>query len=171
MKHNNEINKLLEKYISGESTLSEESRIREYFQNTADIEIDPDIRKFKPFFEYISEEAEKINSKKQPGQRIRRKFLLSPRTFTWGMSAAALLVAGMFLFSPQQKNKFEFRVDGKRVHDRSQAINFASERLGKVNEMITSTGKYNRIVKIMGKTESALNPLERMNKTLSQNKG
>ncbi len=171
MKHNNEINHLLGKYLSGESTLSEESQIREYFLNTPETEIDPEVRKFKPLFEYIAEEAEKIDSKKQSGKRIPRNFLLSPRTFTWGMSAAALLVAGMFLFSPQQKNKFEFRVDGKRVHDRTQAINFASERLGKVNEMITSTGKYNRIVKIMDKTESALNPLERMNKTLSQNKG
>ncbi|GEM_PF-5556239 len=171
MKHNYKINNLLEKYLSGQSTLSEESQIREYFLKTAECEIDPDIRKFKPLFEYISMEAEKIDSKKQPVPRRRSNFLLSPRTFTWGMSAAALLVAGMFLFSPQQKNKFEFRVDGKRVHDRTQAITFASERLGKVNEMITSMEKFNRIVKIMDKTESALNPLERMNKKLSQNKG
>lgn len=174
MKNNitKEIVELLEKYFSGETTLKEETYLREYFADIEDNGLDPQIRRYKDMFGYFSEESDKISLKgTETSKTGKRASILSPRYFTWGLSAAAILVAGMFLFSPGTKQTFEFRSNGKKIQDQTRAMNFASEKMGRVNKMISGIGSSNRIFNIINKADNALAPLEKMNKALSQNKG
>ncbi|MCK9304800.1 MAG: hypothetical protein PHP30_05855 [Bacteroidales bacterium] len=172
-----EIGELLEKYFSGETTLKEERQLREYFSKIEDDGSDPQIRGYKDMFGYFSDESDKVCLKEillketDTVKAGKKAHIIAPRYFTWGLSAAAILVAGIFLFSPGTKQTFEFRSNGKKIHDQTQAMNFASEKMNRVNKMISGIGSNNRVFNIITKTNNSLAPLAKMNKALSQNKG
>ncbi|MFV0538379.1 MAG: hypothetical protein ACK5M3_13580 [Dysgonomonas sp.] len=107
----NDIDKLLEKYFEGETSLDEEQILRDYFLQT---KIEDRHKVYKPIFNFFSEE------KKEAIAPIPKK-KINPSFFRWmGIAASILLIAGIWslFYTPNGKEtKSLVYVDGKEITD------------------------------------------------------
>ncbi len=105
---------LLEKYFEGETSLKEESRLRDYFQHE---DVPEALRPYQPLFQHLEEErAHELSSdfdrkllrqleEARPGTRVR---YLSART--WVLRIAAAFVIGLGLWwAYVSQNSFQTR--------------------------------------------------------------
>ncbi|GAA4278264.1 hypothetical protein [Aquimarina mytili] len=83
------IEKLLEKYFEGETTISEEKELKVYFTRET---VPSHLERYKDLFQYFSEEST-IKATKDLKLNTSRKF-----TYAWiGVAASVALIAGIFL--------------------------------------------------------------------------
>lgn len=105
----NDIDKLLEKYFEGETSLGEEQILRNYFLQT---KIEDRHKAYKPIFNFFSEEKKEVVV---PKKKINSSF------FRWmGVAASILLIAGIWslFYTPNGKEtKSLVYVDGKEITD------------------------------------------------------
>ncbi|MFT4222436.1 hypothetical protein [Dysgonomonas sp.] len=106
----NDIDKLLEKYFDGETSLNEEQILRDYFLQT---KTEGRHKAYKPMFNFFSEEKREISPKKKTNSSF----------FRWiGIAASILLIAGvwsLFYISNGKETKSLVYVNGKKVTDAS----------------------------------------------------
>jgi len=144
----NEIEKLLNKYLEGESTLEEESLLKEYFTQTG---LPPEHREMQEMFSYFAETKQEstppfditseLNAvieskwKKESVNRFRR-------VYAWAGSAAAVLVIsfGMFQYlnKPQPTVKDTFKDPKLAYLETKQAL----MKISKVMNHNTAKLKY-----------------------------
>lgn len=160
----NEIEILIDKYFNAETSLAEESRIRDYYRNTPNEEIPADIRGFSEMFGFFDAEKGQIESLKKPS-----RFVLSPLLRWSSVAAAALLLIGFFLLNPITDNSFSLVINGEEVRDSQKALDVANGRLDKVNSLMQQLNKANSTLNSVAKVESALSPIEKVNAALTQN--
>ncbi|TPN82323.1 hypothetical protein [Aquimarina algicola] len=82
------IEKLLEKYFEGETTISEEEKLKVYFTGE---DVSPDLEKYKPLFEYFSQE-----STVAPTRNITLKKNRKSWYYSIGIAASIALAVGLF---------------------------------------------------------------------------
>ncbi len=103
----NSINKLIEKYFEGESSLQEEAQIRTYFQEE---EVSDDLKAYAPLFEYFEEEKQSFlsdNFEEKLFQKIENQGkvvqMRSTRMIFLRVAAAVMILIGAF-FTLQNLN-------------------------------------------------------------------
>ena len=104
----NDIDKLLEKYFEGETSLSEEKELRHYFLQS---KIDDRHKAYTAMFNFFSEEKRQISPKKK----------INLSLLKWiGIAASIVLIAGIWslVYSPNMKEtKSLVYVNGKEITD------------------------------------------------------
>ncbi|PXV62243.1 hypothetical protein CLV62_12166 [Dysgonomonas alginatilytica] len=131
----NEIDKIIEKYFDGETSLREEEILRNYF-------LKPDIearhKMYVPMFAFFTEERKVA----EPPQKAKKKFPL----YLWAGIAASilLLVCIKFAYTPADNvsSKSMVYIDGKKISD-MQTINnqalISIENVSNVDEEILNS--------------------------------
>lgn len=122
---------LLEKYMDGETSNSEEARLKRYFGTTGD-NIPEEWRIYKALFRYEAEELENVTNDKPArtkGATGRR------RMWTAGIiSAAASIVILVCLFLTLPRNEKNYAViDGKKYTNKTVVMQEAEEALSLVS--------------------------------------
>ena len=85
-----DIEKLLEKYFEGETTLSEEKELKVYFTGE---QVAPHLEKYKVLFQYYAKESQITSA-----SEYRFETKKSTSWYTWiGAAASVALVVGLFL--------------------------------------------------------------------------
>ncbi len=118
----NNIDKLIKKYLAGETTLNEEKDLKNYFLKTKET---PDkYLKFKYLFGHLDEKsAEKstlklddIITKEKPANKTRRIVI-------WAIAASiALLISVFALKNNQPEQKIYAYINGKPITDKEMAM-------------------------------------------------
>ncbi len=84
------IEKLLEKYFEGETTISEEKELKVYFTRET---VPSHLERYRDLFQYFSEESTVTATKELTLNIDRKRFV-----YTWiGIAASVALIAGVFL--------------------------------------------------------------------------
>lgn len=129
----NHIDKLLEKYFEGETSLPEEKILRDYFLQ---IKIEDRHKAYKPIFNFFSEEMNEISPKKR----------IKPSLFRWiGIAASIALIAGiwsLFYIPNRKETKSLVYVNGKEITDirliNSEILN-SIDNITDINEEVINT--------------------------------
>ncbi len=91
------LEKILEKYFEGETTISEEKELKVYFTRET---VPSHLEKYKDMFQYFSEESN-ITATRELQLNTNRKTL-----FSWiGVAASVALIAGIFLTNMPSKSE------------------------------------------------------------------
>lgn len=132
-----DIDKIIEKYFEGETSLAEEQFLRDYF-------CQPDVREehkeYTPIFRFFSDERENLPEEKTGG---RRRISL-PAWISIAASIALLIGVYTLIYSPLENRaaKSSVYIDGERITDintiNSEALN-SIENISDMNEDIIST--------------------------------
>lgn len=96
-----EIEKLLERYFEGNTSVSEEEQIREYFRGE---DVATHLQQYKPMFNYLSKAREERYTKQVP---------LKTRTlqYRWiSIAAAVVLIFGIY-FGEQHRNRKQMELE------------------------------------------------------------
>ena len=128
---NKNIEKLLEKYDNGETSLQEEQQLRAYFSQE---NVAPQLESYKAMFQYFANTKQETFTKDVPLQTKKRSYI-----YQW-ISVAAVIVIMFGIFMQFNGN------NGRTLDDLSeeelQAYNHTKEALGlvstKLNEGTTS---------------------------------
>lgn len=92
------IDNLVEKYLNAETSLQEESRLRDYFSSG---NVAPHLQEYIPLFAYFESSREE----KFPGQVDFKKS--KKRVYSWVAVAASIMIAaGLFFQEPNETNEF-----------------------------------------------------------------
>ncbi len=121
------IERLIEKYEEGHSSISEENILREYFRKE---EVPAHLQSYKLIFAYAAQQREKKMNEKPPqvGQRSYR--------FTWASVAAILIIAlGVFFFFDNQSSTLKQNELGT-VTDEEMALQKTKETLFMVSQFM-----------------------------------
>lgn len=129
----NHIDKLLEKYFEGETSLPEEKILRDYFLQR---KIEDRHKAYKPIFNFFSEEMNEISPKKR----------IKPSLFRWiGIAASIALIAGiwsLFYIPNRKETKSLVYVNGKEITDirliNSEILN-SIDNITDINEEVINT--------------------------------
>lgn len=140
----NTTKELLHKYFEGETSVAEESFLKEYFAGN---NIEEDLMPYKSMFACFADlEAENIPNTlfneefKQKITPQRRHHGLVYHLSVWSSAAAACVVLAMgSIYYIERQNNYMI-VNGKRVNDPEKALMIAAEKLHLV------TGKFNNSV-------------------------
>jgi len=92
MNKKEDIKKLLEKYLEGESSLKEEKQLRYYFLFE---EVDPEFRSFKALFQFFENEKQLEFSEVPELDKSENKFSKIVLLKYWKVAVAAVLVLGI----------------------------------------------------------------------------
>ncbi|WP_103072239.1 hypothetical protein [Aquimarina sediminis] len=138
------IEKLLEKYFEGETTISEEKELKVYFTRET---VPAHLERYKSLFEYFSEEST-ITATRDLKLETKRK----PRLAWIGVAASVALIAGIFLTRTtpaEPKDTFEdpeiaLQETKKILNMVSQLMNGGKKELKYLNEFENTT---NRLLK------------------------
>lgn len=138
------IDKLVEKYMEGETSLQEEAKLREYFSSGA---VAPHLQEFVPLFGYFKmAKEEKFNGNLQ-WEEGRKK------VYSWvAVAASVVLAAGLFFQQPNEVNEFGSYEDPELAMQKtkealqmvSQYMNTGTEDLGYLKEFSHATNKISK---------------------------
>lgn len=120
------INKLLEKYLEGETSLEEEKGLKAYFSSG---NVAPELKEYQVLFGYFESERQQTPMKKTP-KTNKKKY------YSWfGVAASIAIVAGLFLFKPAQPT-----TDLGKIEDPQVALQKTREVLNLIAQQM-NTGK------------------------------
>jgi hypothetical protein len=122
-----EVRELLEKYDAGETTLNQESALREYFQHN---EVPNDLKSYQLIFAF---------SEKSREQGMEREMQLpdsaTGNRYLWtAIAASIILVIGLFIFQnkPMEMNNNDLGT----IQDKEEALQKSMEALKMVSELM-----------------------------------
>lgn len=116
------IEKLLNNYFAGSTTLQEEKELKKYFSGK---NIDDKYKKYAPLFAAFAQEKE-INT---PSLRIIKPYQKRNRIILWTSGVAAACLIALLFIHYQPKNESYMIIHGKRINNAEMAENFANEKL------------------------------------------
>lgn len=142
------IEKLLERYFEGETTLSEEDKLRTYFSQA---EVAPHLEQYTPLFSYFSSSKEEKFTKSIP---LANKGASSKINYKWASVAAiAVLLLGVYFGKGYQEEKRLERQQARYAYEETKkaldllAENFerGTEKVAYLNEFVEAKDKvYNK---------------------------
>jgi hypothetical protein len=126
------IDKILQKYFDGSSTLEEEKLLKIYFKSD---KVSADHLSYQPLFQAFGEEA----AVSYPEKEFKPKFRLSISRFMYAASSvAAIILLAFWLFgSPAVENDYAI-VNGTKINNPEIAQEMAMKKLNKVNDIISN---------------------------------
>lgn len=153
---------LLEKYFRGESTVTEESELKQYFRN---IPVSPELEKYSVLFSAFEEELLEKASKPTVKLAVKQKKVkrLWIQSFIYTGIAASLLIA-LWVQYPNQTNNYAM-VSGKKIQDTEFAEKYAETKLNQVNNVLNRSMKPMRNIE---KVRTDLHPINRLSNVKQQ---
>lgn len=150
-----DIRELINQYLEGETTLSQEQELRDYFSLTPLNEIPEELREYRSIFLYFTEEREAMEQAPVVSikNRFRRRMI-----FVAAASIAALLSVGLFFSGRHFMNdnsNILLVVNGERVKDDSLAIKIIDQ-------------KFKILQKGILKAENSLKPIDKIEQSFSK---
>ncbi len=148
----NKIKILLDKYMDGESSLTEEQQLKAYFQEAENIP--QEFVYAKTMFTQFKQEKEVSYSTPQK-DKSKKRFLLK----TSGIAASIALVVGIALFHPNNNDQAIYGyINGKPITDKSIAIDEIQSALNMVSQNYNrGTKELNQLSKFYKTTEKVMN--------------
>jgi Na+/phosphate symporter len=149
------INKILQKFFEGVSTLEEEKVLKNYFKSG---KISEEHLPYQPLFQAFEEEAAVIS----PENEFNPTFRLSLSRFMYAASSvAAVVLLAFWLFgSPVVENDYAI-VNGTKINNPEIAQEMAMQKLSRVNDII---GNNLQSLEKISSFKNELQPLERISK-------
>lgn len=136
----NNIEKLIEKYQNGDTSLTEEQTLKDYFNNST---VAPHLEVYKPVFNYFSVNHQEQFTKQVP---LQRKLVFN---YKWIAAAVIVVMFGFYLKTPLATTYKEYAYG---TYDNPQdALNELEKSLAVISSQFN-------------KGTSAINYLEEMNK-------
>lgn len=129
-----DIDKIIEKYFDGDTSLHEEETLRQYFQRT---DIEDRHKQYAPMFNFFSEEREAAMPQKEVRKKKRFLFYLST-----GIAAGIMLLIGVRLAYTPYENTSEksmVYIDGEKMSDINTINSQALISIKTVSGMDTET--------------------------------
>ncbi|MBZ9631872.1 hypothetical protein LB465_13870 [Salegentibacter sp. LM13S] len=129
------IKELLEKYDAGETSLTDEKALREYFQNN---EVTDNLKTYQLLFAY----SEKTGAQKME-REVEMPASKQGNRYLWtAIAASIILVVGLFFFQnkPMEMNQSDLGT----IQDKEEALQKSMEALKMVSELMNE-GKENLI--------------------------
>ena len=135
----NNIEKLIEKYENGETTLKEEQVLKNYFKSDT---VAPHLEVYKPLFTYFSVNQQEQFTKDIP-LKTKRKF-----NYKWiSVAAVAVIMLGVFMSKSTNNNdlgtyedpELAFNEFSKSMEMISEKFNKGASTVGYLNEMEKGT--------------------------------
>ena len=133
----NSIEKLLEKYDNGETSLKEEQQLKAYF---AQDEVAPHLESYKTMFQYFNKTKQELYTKDVPLQP-RKNYI-----YQWiSVAAVAVLMLGIFipniLGSDSSKTLAEYTPEEQKVyHDTKNALSMLSSSFNDAASSVNTLG-------------------------------
>jgi len=128
------INKLLEEYFRGETTLAQENELKQYFTSQKTVKAEHEV--YKALFIAFDEERKETAS--VPSSRVlllqHKPLRFWIKTFSYSGIAAALFLA-LWIQRPQQENDYAI-INGRRIDNPQYAQEYARKKLNAVHEMV-----------------------------------
>jgi hypothetical protein len=173
-----EINRLLEKYYSGETTLAEERMLKEYFSSQ---EVPPELEAEKAQFAWLSDESGKSMASKEIDREVMQKisgkesllgrFIERRQWFyaTAGVAATILILLAIFVrFDPFPKKIQDTYNDPEVAYNEAKKILlFVSGQLNKGTDKLQPIATYNdgiNELKAVGALNDGINAVEKIKK-------
>lgn len=126
------INKLLDNYFKGETTLAEEAELKQYFATgTIAPEHTPYSALFQTFGQELQQQYSAPLTKVQPKPVGKRMWV---RTLIYSGIAASLVLA-VWIQRPRQEEDYAI-IRGQRIDNPEYAQRYAEKKLNDVNEML-----------------------------------
>ncbi len=127
------INKLLENYFKGETTLAEEAELKQYFATGT---IAPEHKPYSALFQAFGQEVQQqypapmtiVLPKQSSGKRMWMRAVVYS-------GIAASLVLAVWIQRPQQEEDYAI-IRGRRIDNPEYAQQYAEKKLNAVNEML-----------------------------------
>ncbi|WP_417236028.1 hypothetical protein [Bizionia paragorgiae] len=132
----NNIEKLLEKYDNGETTLQEEQQLKNYFSKET---VAPHLEMYKPMFAYFSKSSKEQFTKQVP---LKTK---SSLYYKWlSVAAVGVLMFGFF-YNSSINNTDEYTQTEKDLayQQVKESLHFVSKQLNKGTEKVSYLGIIN----------------------------
>lgn len=132
----NNIEKLLEKYDNGETTLQEEQQLKNYFSQET---VAPHLEMYKPMFAYFSKSSKEQFTKQVP---LKTK---SSLYYKWlSVAAVGVLMFGFF-YNSSINNTDEYTQTEKDLayQQVKESLHFVSKQLNKGTEKVSYLGIIN----------------------------
>jgi len=154
------MNELIEKYFRGETSLTDEKELKRYFLSGKLI---PEHVPYRPLFEAFDEELKETATfplkKVIPMQRSPKRFWIQTISLT-GIAAAFLLA--LWVYQPQQKSETYAVISGNRIDDTEFVQKYATEKMNKVNDILTNSMKP---MQSIDKVRNSLQPINKIGET------
>lgn len=153
------LNELLEKYFRGETSLSEENELKEYFLSSM---VAPEHEMYRTMFEVFEEEKlERIDPLKKPIEPRKRSLKrLWIQAFSYSGIAAAILLT-LWIQRPVPSENYAI-VSGTRIEDAEFAQKYAERKLNKASEILTNGLKP---MQSIDKVRESLKPMQKVSET------
>ncbi len=127
------INKLLDNYFKGESTLAEEAELKQYFATgTIAPEHTPYSALFQAFGQELQQQYTAPVTKVLPKQPTARRMWVRALFYS---GIAASLVLAVWIQRPRQEEDYAI-IHGQRINNPEYAQQYAEKKLNDVNEML-----------------------------------
>ncbi len=129
------IEKLLEKYFEGETTISEEKELKVYFTRET---VPSHLERYKDMFQYFSEEST-ITATKDLKLNTGRT-----RTYTWvGIAASVALIAGIFLTKTTPSEPIDTFEDPEiALQETKKILNLVSQYMNEGKQELVYLNKF-----------------------------
>lgn len=145
---------LMDKYFQGETTIAEESELKQYFRSSTVL---PEHEIYRPLFKVFDEEyMVKANPaiKVISDQKKTKRMWIQAFIYT---GIAASLILALWVQYPKQSDNYAM-VSGNKIQDTEYAEKYAEKKLNQVNDVL------NRSMKPMQNIEKVRNNLHPINK-------
>ncbi|MDR1198743.1 MAG: hypothetical protein LBK94_06980 [Prevotellaceae bacterium] len=156
MKKTKKINRLLDLYFAGETTITQEKELKKYFSSN---DIDAEHKVYQQLFKtFEAEKSEKYpeNPPEIKTPSISRKIFFMPVIST-AIAASILLMTGIF----QTKYYDDYVImNGKRINNSEFALQVAQAKINKVSESLKSGMKPVRNINKIYKSLQSLQKVE-----------
>jgi hypothetical protein len=169
----NEIRVLLEKYFNCETTLLEESSLREYFSQPV---IDPQFQEYSSLFNYFSKEICELNTSEQKSE-VRPEFHLHRHTSvkkvlfrSYSLTAAAALAVFAYFLWPMQQTGVEMMIGGVKVNNEQLAISKTEIQFEKINTMMGLVNERTSPLSKLGDIQKSLSTINSLGKAAADSR-
>ncbi|MCK9627291.1 MAG: hypothetical protein M0R37_01705 [Bacteroidales bacterium] len=159
------IEKLLEKYFNGDTSVKEESILTSYFNSS---KVDPELERYKVMFRYFESEKNSMRS-------LKRGIVVNFRKMSLPLaSVAAAAILLVMLLLPDGR-AYRLVVGGNKINNQELAMQIASEQLEKLNGFASVANRnVNKLKgvavvdKYFGPTEERMNTIDNISNLLEK---
>jgi hypothetical protein len=150
----NNIEKLLEKYENGDTTLKEEQQLKDYFSQET---VAPHLEMYKPMFSYFL-----VNQKEQFTKQLPLK-TKNVFNYKWlSVAAVAVLMLSIFVFNPFNPDEITItETDKIEINNAKKALAIMSKHLNQGTAQVSYLGLINKAGTQVDYLKEVTNPMDR----------